>query len=354
MNIGQKIKELRHENNLTQEQLAEQLGVSFQAVSRWENNTTYPDITLLPIIASMFNVTTDYLLDINSYKMKEEIDKVVEQDNLLSNQGKIKERENLLLEALKKYPNNWELKSRLLEVYHVQTANDEKTDEYYQQKAIALGNNILDKCNIDEYRYSAINTLCFVYDWIGEVDKAKKVVEKLPGSFTTKDYLMLELVKGDERNIKCAEYITTLVELFHFTIGTMRLTPKDRIEARQKEIKILNIIFDNDDLYFYNWHIAYAYNVIAEAYAYLNNKEEMLKNLEYAFKYAQKRDELQNEGKELTHESVLVKGYGYDLAKFNYSNELSHVELIKEQIKDSTSYNKYSNDPDFIRLINKY
>ena len=91
-----------------------------------------------------------------------------------------------------------------------------------------------------------------------------------------------------------------------------------------------------------------------EAYAYLNNKEEMLKNLEYAFKYAQKRDELQNEGKELTHESVLVKGYGYDLAKFNYSNELSHVELIKEQIKDSTSYNKYSNDPDFIRLINKY
>lgn len=104
MNIGQKIKELRQENNLTQEQLAEQLGVSFQAVSRWENNTTYPDITLLSIIASMFNVTTDYLLDMNSYKMKEEIDKVVEQDNLLSNQGKIKERENLLLEALKNIP----------------------------------------------------------------------------------------------------------------------------------------------------------------------------------------------------------------------------------------------------------
>ena len=68
MNIGQKIKELRQENGLTQEDLAEQLGVSFQAISRWENGTTYPDITLLPIIANMFDVTIDYLLDMESYK----------------------------------------------------------------------------------------------------------------------------------------------------------------------------------------------------------------------------------------------------------------------------------------------
>ena len=68
MNIGQKIKELRQENGLTQEDLAEQLGVSFQAISRWENGTTYPDITLLPIIANMFDVTIDYLLDMESHK----------------------------------------------------------------------------------------------------------------------------------------------------------------------------------------------------------------------------------------------------------------------------------------------
>ena len=85
MNIGQKIKELRQENNLTQEELAEQLGVSPQAISRWENSTTYPDITLLPIIANMFDVTIDYLLDMDSYKMKEEIDKILEQSMVLFN-----------------------------------------------------------------------------------------------------------------------------------------------------------------------------------------------------------------------------------------------------------------------------
>ena len=110
MNIGQKIKELRQENNLTQEELAEQLGVSPQAISRWENSTTYPDITLLPIIANMFDVTIDYLLDMDSYKMKEELKNIIEQDDKFANQGKVKERENLLLESLKKYPNNWDLK----------------------------------------------------------------------------------------------------------------------------------------------------------------------------------------------------------------------------------------------------
>ena len=78
MNVGQKIKELRQENGLTQEDLAEQLGVSFQAISRWENGTTYPDITLLPIIANMFDVTIDYLLDMESLKKDEELKKIFE------------------------------------------------------------------------------------------------------------------------------------------------------------------------------------------------------------------------------------------------------------------------------------
>jgi transcriptional regulator with XRE-family HTH domain len=114
MNVGQKIKQLRLENNLTQEELAEQLGVSFQSVSRWENSTTYPDITMLPIIANMFDVTIDYLLDMDSYKKKDEIDKILKQVDILFNEGKTKEREVILENALKKYPNNWNIKYRLM------------------------------------------------------------------------------------------------------------------------------------------------------------------------------------------------------------------------------------------------
>ncbi len=50
--IGENLRKLRTKNELTQEQLAEVLGVSPQAISRWENNSTYPDITMLPSIAN--------------------------------------------------------------------------------------------------------------------------------------------------------------------------------------------------------------------------------------------------------------------------------------------------------------
>ena len=62
INIGENIRRCRTEQNLTQEQLAYELGVSAQAVSRWETGTTYPDIMLLPVIADFFHLTLDELM----------------------------------------------------------------------------------------------------------------------------------------------------------------------------------------------------------------------------------------------------------------------------------------------------
>ena len=117
MQLGKRIKELRIENNLTQEELAEQLGVSFQAVSRWENDLTYPDITLLPILANMFGVSVDFLLDVDVKKKESEINAIIEEYSVLLNQGKTDENLNLLEEAIKKYPNSWEIKDALLHIY---------------------------------------------------------------------------------------------------------------------------------------------------------------------------------------------------------------------------------------------
>lgn len=70
--IGKKIRILRKHKNMTQEQLAEVLSVSSQAVSKWENNISAPDIGLLPVIARYFGITMDeffnYRLDALNYK----------------------------------------------------------------------------------------------------------------------------------------------------------------------------------------------------------------------------------------------------------------------------------------------
>lgn len=68
MTFGKIIKELRLNNNMTQEKLAELLNISPQAVSRWENGMAMPDISLLPPLANLFNVTTDYLLCMDTYQ----------------------------------------------------------------------------------------------------------------------------------------------------------------------------------------------------------------------------------------------------------------------------------------------
>lgn len=60
--LGKRIAALRKEKGMTQEELAEKLGVSPQAVSKWENGQSCPDISLLPRLAAIFGVTTDLLL----------------------------------------------------------------------------------------------------------------------------------------------------------------------------------------------------------------------------------------------------------------------------------------------------
>ncbi|MBQ1998197.1 MAG: helix-turn-helix transcriptional regulator, partial [Spirochaetales bacterium] len=62
LTIGENIRNFRKKNDLTQEALADRLGVTYQSISRWENGTTYPDLELIPAIAEVLAVTVDELL----------------------------------------------------------------------------------------------------------------------------------------------------------------------------------------------------------------------------------------------------------------------------------------------------
>ena len=73
LNIGENLRRLRRAADMTQEQLADKLGVAYQSVSRWENGTTYPDMEFLPVLAGIFGVTVDELLGMEESKKKEQI-----------------------------------------------------------------------------------------------------------------------------------------------------------------------------------------------------------------------------------------------------------------------------------------
>ena len=65
MSFGKTIKKLRRDREMTQEQLAEILSISPQAVSRWETDMAMPDISLIAPLCNLFNVTSDELLEID-------------------------------------------------------------------------------------------------------------------------------------------------------------------------------------------------------------------------------------------------------------------------------------------------
>ena len=73
-NFGERLKKIRNDSHTTQDTLAEYLGVSYQAVSKWENSIAFPDITLVPAIANFFGVTADYLLGVSLDNTNEKIE----------------------------------------------------------------------------------------------------------------------------------------------------------------------------------------------------------------------------------------------------------------------------------------
>ena len=73
INIGKKINLKRKEKGMTQEELANYMGVSKAAISKWESGQSYPDITLLPILATFFNVSIDELIGYEPQMTEEDI-----------------------------------------------------------------------------------------------------------------------------------------------------------------------------------------------------------------------------------------------------------------------------------------
>ena len=68
VDFGEKVKKLRHEKDLTQQQLAELLGVAVSAISSYESGNRYPSYEVLISLARIFHVSTDYLLGLEKLK----------------------------------------------------------------------------------------------------------------------------------------------------------------------------------------------------------------------------------------------------------------------------------------------
>lgn len=337
--IGENLKKLRTQNGLTQEQLAEVLGVSPQAVSRWELGSTYPDITLLPIIADYFDVTTDELFGMNGEKIQKEIDEIIEHKNQLHRQGKIAESISFLREKITLFPSSASISYELGNDLYLELCRKRSKSADVLKEIVSVTERAIKLDKGKSYvTFSGKNLLCLVYRMMGENDKAYKIAaEEMPSLWVSREVLLPHVLSGDtETNQRQFNLLTfmdlSIINLHH--LSRKMSTPEKSIELLKKAISLAELLTGSDHK-FYNERVFKCYLQIAKNYCALNKAEEAMKNLELALKYAvmyEERPEKSNYG------VFWLEGYMDDKSKaYSNSGETLYQYLLAKIGEESFS-----------------
>ena len=137
MELGRKIKQLRFKAGLTQDQLAQRLGVTPQSVSKWENAASMPDITLLPALAGEFGVSIDDLFDLSAEQKLQRIENRMDVEDELPGDLFL-DYEEYLKEQLNVHPDRRRILSLLGRLYHHRMESDAAKVSRYAREAIRM------------------------------------------------------------------------------------------------------------------------------------------------------------------------------------------------------------------------
>ncbi len=333
INLGENLKVLRHKKGITQESLANYLGVSFQSVSKWERGLTYPDITFLPAISQFFGVSTDELLGVNKIADEEEILRCLEDyDNLRwDTENKWK-----ALDILRqKYPHDFRVQLR-----YMQRLLSQKRDDVVSCKdeILRIYENIKDNCTSDTIRISAKNIyISYLIIMSGiegsgfTYDDAQKVIDELPSIDDCREnscfyhkHFCNSHDKVQEAIEKDIFRLYDIVSAFSYDRELFSLDY--RIELQEKAINALNYIY-NDGNYGRMWKaiINSCHGVLAVFYYEKGDKEKTLLNLRKAAELAVKFDALD---RYTTMHSTLFEGKIFD--KNSLGSDYTARQVLKE------------------------
>jgi len=254
MNLSSNIKRLRREADLTQEQLAEILGVSFQSVSKWERNDGMPDIMLLPSIAQFFNTTIDELMNMDEERQKQESKALEEKLFTMAFSGKeglFFEELALLREHVKKYPLDWERQMQLSWYIFSYTYPGESENEIrvIKWETVEILQRVVDYCDDMNLKAKATDFLVCALSALGsetEIEnKMSKLIDSLPPARYSREMIALQAnKKGKQFAFEAAKaHIDVLNEVF--ILMEMYGSAEDKVRINETKTVLTNLM----DLY---------------------------------------------------------------------------------------------------------
>jgi transcriptional regulator with XRE-family HTH domain len=350
MHIAENLRRMRRERDLTQEELANFLGVSFQAISKWERGDGYPDITFLPVLANFFEITVDELLGMDKMHCKDEIEKILEANDAMFPDGKVEERINMLRGALQRYPGSYELWSALA---HALTFSytDEEAKERNIEEAIEICERILLRCMDNALRNKAQSVLCYLYYESGQRERALESAKQLPYIWDS-GLIRADFMEGDERLEQIRYNIAHLTFAIDWQIQRLHdheeaLSIEERIAIYNKGIALFELVYEGREYWHAAVNMADRCRWLAELHLAQGDTEMALDMLEKAVPYSVMYD---NQPEEAIHTSVLLRGLPFKRTDYgkDYPEPFCYWML---KFLEEAKYDSLRNNARFTKIL---
>ena len=196
--LPENLKKYRILKNLTQEDVAEYLGITSQSVSKWERGETYPDITFLPALANIFETSVDLLIGMDTIRAEETRLNIHKKAIEYQRNGEYDLAEKTYRDALLIYPNKPGMILGLASTLALKGNTNEAIE--LMERGLPISINDRQKSMIKA-------TLCFLYLKVGRMDKANQLASELPHIRESREViqpLIQQELNGEEidKNIK--------------------------------------------------------------------------------------------------------------------------------------------------------
>lgn len=351
--IGENIKRLRKERNITQENLAGILQISPQSVSKWERAEAFPDITMLPAIANYFGVTVDVLLGNDKILTEQKIQNSIEEYRRMTAEIAWEDRDSLL-EFAKKVYEEFSFDFRIMMLY-VNALNIYGTAPDKKEEIMRICRIVLQNCEDRTLCKDAAAHVCGLHSAEDRLEFLKKYIEygqdwnwfKVYPYSTEEGRILMQHEIADKwwhLNV----YIDTYANINNDIPG-YEVSHEDKIRLIRKCEAIFYAFFDEEDLGEYTFYVGQYNEYLAKEYAALGKIDEAL---QYFEKSVDGWIAYENLPKEYTYRNILIDhrpyvweslaiGNGHDLNAFRERIDCDPVyDIIRENAGFIKAYNK--------------
>lgn len=347
LKIAENIREHRRNLKISQECLAERIGVSFQAVSKWERGETYPDLETLPAIANFFHITVDELLGANEWEEEKATAELIEKLRLLDAERNYPALLETAESGLKKFPNNHRLMAWI--VYG--------GCRIAPRRSIELGEYLLLNCKDPAILNRVRAELCYAYASADDSEKALQLTRTLPLPGQSRREVLRDLLEGEAL---VHHVLLNIVAKYgdDFRRSIEKILPyysfEQQIQLLEKCVSLLEVLFECDDDHSALKMKAELHCRMAELCAQNARQEAALNHLQKAFALAEKHDSFPYG----TPSSSLLCGcetFGYRVCPSGKSvhpyQELANC--LKKSAANNNAFLSLKDSENFAALLNK-